>query len=382
MEKLLYQTHTVVHLGNIKKNIEGIRDKIKKKIGDRKILLAVKANAYGHGAIEVSKMAEKIGVEWLGVATVLEGIHLRKNGIKLPILKFSPAFCCEMEEAVKNEITLSVCEKENIDHLNNLVNSLNQQLNVHLKVDSGMGRIGVSMDEAVDLAAYIENSCDSLFLEGLFTHLPVSDTFAQNDYTNEQLKRFVELSKQIEKKIGRKIDLVHSANSGGILGHGNSHLDMVRPGIMLYGYYPDKTTPHSIKLYPGISFLTQISFVKHVKKGTSVGYGRTWIAPNDGYVATIPAGYADGFNRLFSNSGRVLVAGKSYPIIGRVCMDQSMIWLDSNTYGVKVEDKVTLIGSDGAETITTDEWADILKTITYEVTCQINPRVPKIYDRK
>jgi alanine racemase len=154
---------------------------------------------------------------------------------------------------------------------------------------------------------------------------------------------------------------------------------MVRPGIMIYGFYPDAGTPRSIALKPGLSLLTRISFLKKVKAGTSIGYGRTWIAAQDTWIATIPAGYADGFNRLFSNCGRVLINGCSYPIVGRVCMDQSMINLGSQTEA-RVGDEVVLIGKSGAEEITCDEWAERLHTITYEVTCQINARVARVYE--
>jgi alanine racemase len=154
---------------------------------------------------------------------------------------------------------------------------------------------------------------------------------------------------------------------------------MVRPGIMIYGFYPGKTTPHTIPLKPGLSFLTRVSFIKKIKQGTTVGYGRTWSAPQDTWIATIPAGYADGFNRLFSNRGRVLINGRSYPIVGRVCMDQSMVNLGSDT-GVRVGDEVVLIGRSAEQEITAYEWAEQLDTITYEVTCQINARVPRIFD--
>ena len=165
-----------------------------------------------------------------------------------------------------------------------------------------------------------------------------------------------------------------------MLGHAPGWMDMVRPGIMIYGFYPDEGTPRAIPLKPGLSFLTRISFLKKVTAGTSIGYGRTWIAPEDTWIATIPAGYADGFNRLFSNRGRVLINGRSYPIVGRICMDQSMVNLGPETTA-KVGDEVVLIGKSGLEEITVDEWARELKTITYEVTCQINSRVERIYDR-
>jgi alanine racemase len=372
---MLYQTIARIHLDHIRFNIEGIR----KAIGpERKILLAVKANGYGHGAVVISRMAEKIGVEWLGVATVPEGIQLREAGIRLPILKFSPAFPEEMEAAVKNHLTLTVCERSNIDALEQVCKNLRKKVDVHLKVDTGMGRIGVSVEEASTLADYIENICFHLNLDGIYTHLPVSDE-ADPDYTNDQINRFREVVNQVNKRLGRKLSLSHCSNSGGILGHSNGWLDMVRPGIMIYGFYPGEATPRTIPLKPGLSFVTRISFLKKVKAGTSIGYGRTWVAPDDTWIATIPVGYADGFNRLFSNMGRVLIKGKSYPIVGRVCMDQSMVNLGPLPE-VSVGDEVVLIGKSGEEKITCDEWAKKLGTITYEVTCQINARVERIFE--
>ncbi len=374
---MLYQTHARVHLGNIRKNIEGIRQAVGR---DRKVLIAVKANGYGHGAVEVSRMAERTGlVDWLGVATVPEGLELRKAGLRLPILKFSPAFPEEMAAAVENGITLAVGERVNIEALQSVCKANGRKGRVHLKVDTGMGRVGVSVDEAASLALFIERECPDLLLEGVFTHLPVSDELQQMPYTKEQVDLFKQAVADIVKALGRTPELVHCSNSGAVLGHEEAWLSMVRPGIMIYGYYPDETTPRTIPLYPGISFLSRISFLKRVKKGTSIGYGRTWVAPEDTWIATMPAGYADGFNRLFSNCGRVLVNGKSYPIVGRVCMDQSMFNLGPQT-DAKVGDEVVLIGRSGGQEITTYEWAKVLKTITYEVTCQLNPRVERIHD--
>ena len=372
---MLYQTIARIHLQNIKFNIEGIR----KTIGtERKILIAVKANGYGHGAIEVARMAEKIGVDWLGVATVPEGIELREAGIRLPILKFSPTFPEEMESAVINKLTLTVCEKQNLIKLENACTSLGMNVDVHLKVDTGMGRIGVSVEEAEDLAYFIESECPHLHLDGIFTHLPVSDD-GDPIYTRDQILRFSEIVSRINNRIGRKVSLAHASNSGAILGHPSAWMDMVRPGIMIYGFYPGEDTPQSISLKPGLSFITRVSFLKKVNAGTSIGYGRTWITPKDTWIATIPVGYADGFNRLFSNMGRVLIKGRSYPIVGRVCMDQSMVNLGPAT-DIQVGDEVVLIGKSGQEEITCDEWALKLGTITYEVTCQINSRVERVFD--
>lgn len=372
---LLYQTHARIHLGNIRYNLEGIRDAVGTQ---RKILIAVKANGYGHGAVEVSRMAEHIGVNWLGVATVPEGIELRRAGITLPILKFSPAFPEEMVAAVENDLTLTVCELENIRNLQQFCQAKSLLANVHLKVDTGMGRIGVTPAKAPEMAKFIEQECPALHLEGIFTHLPVSDT-ADNAYTKFQISSFKSVVNHIQDAVGHKIDLVHCANSGAVLCYPEGWFDMVRPGIMIYGFYPDSLTSQSIDLKPGLSFLTRVSFLKKVSKGTAIGYGRTWMAPEDTWIATIPVGYADGFNRLFSNTGRVLINGCSYPVVGRVCMDQSMVNLGPET-NVSVGDEVVLIGQSGAEEISAYEWAEKLNTITYEVTCQINSRVPRIYE--
>ncbi len=372
---MLYQTRARIHLGNIRSNIQGIRAAIGPS---RKILIAVKANAYGHGAVAVSKLAETSGVDWLGVATVPEGIELRGAGIRLPILKFSPAFPEEMTAAFENDLSVTVCEKNNIDEAQRISASAGLRGRVQLKVDTGMGRIGVSAQEAPELATYIENSCPALYLEGIFTHFPSSDEL-NPDYTTAQLSRFEAVVDAIHAAIGRKLELVHCSNSGAVLGHKAAWMDMVRPGIMIYGHYPDEATPRSITLLPGMSIVTRLSFVKKVNAGTSIGYGRTWVAPRDTWIGTIPVGYADGFNRLFSNKGRALVAGSSYPVVGRVCMDQSMIDLGPETKA-RAGDEVVLMGQSGSEEITCEEWARVLGTITYEVTCQINSRVERVYD--
>lgn len=372
---MLYQTHARIHLQNIRFNIEGIQQAIG---SERKILIAVKANAYGHGAVEVSRMAEQIGVAWLGVATVPEGLQLRAAGIRLPVLKLSHAFPEEMAAAVENDLTLTVCDRANAETLESVCRVLGRTAAVHLKVDTGMGRIGVTPEAAPELAETIERSCPHLRLQGIFTHLPVSDA-ADPVYTQAQIVGFRATVEAIHAVIGRRVDLVHCSNSGAVLAHPQGWLDMVRPGIMIYGFRPDAETPATIPLKPGLSFLTRISFLKQVEAGTSIGYGRTWVAPERTWIATIPAGYADGFNRLFSNRGRVLIRGRSYPIVGRVCMDQSMVNLGPET-DVRVGDEVVLIGRSGDEEISAYEWADKLRTITYEVMCQINARVPRVFD--
>ena len=372
---MLYQTHARIHLQNIRANLEGIRQTVGPQ---RKILIAVKANAYGHGSVEVARLAEATGIDWLGVATVPSGLRLRDAGITLPILKFNVTFPEEMQAALQAGLTLAVCSQDNLEAMETVAEGLGLQATVHLKVDTGMGRVGVEPDQAPALAAFLETQCPHLRLQGVFTHLPSSDE-ADPTFTRDQVARFKMIVAEIEKAIGRKLELVHCANSGGVLGHEDAWLNLVRPGIMVYGFYPSQDTPRSIPLKPGLSFLTRVSFLKRVPGGTTIGYGRTWTAPSDTWIATLPVGYADGFNRLFSNFGRVLINGQSYPVAGRACMDQTMVDLGPDTT-VQVGDEVVLIGRSGAEEITAYEWAQKLGTITYEITCQINHRVERIYD--
>lgn len=373
---MLYQTHVRIHLGNIRANLQGIRQRIG---GGQKLLIAIKANAYGHGALEIARMAQAEGLaDWCGVATLPEALSLREAGIRLPILKLTPTFPEEMAEAVKGGVTLSVCDDENIAALEAAASALGMTAKAHLKVDTGMGRIGVPETGAPAMACTIE-AAPHLHLEGIFTHLPVSDEPQQDADTLAQVERFKDTVKQVEAAIGRPLELVHCSNSGGVLGHDYAWLNMVRPGIIVYGYYPDANTPKSIPLRPGLSFLSRVSFLKKVSAGTAIGYGHTWTAPRETWIATIPVGYADGFNRLFSNMGRVLIGGQSFPVVGRVCMDQIMVDLGPET-AVKVGDESVLIGRSGDQEITADEWARKLGTITYEITCQIASRVTRIYD--
>lgn len=371
---MLYQTHVVIHLDHIRANLLAIRTLIGPA---RKLLFALKANAYGHGAVAVARLAETAGVDWLGVATVPEGLELREAGIRLPILKLSPVFPEEMEAAVGGALTLAVCDQANAQALEAVCAARAAFATVHLVIDTGMARIGVQPLGAPGLASFLAEQCPHLRLQGAFTHLPVSDE-ADPTYTEAQILRFRTAVAAVEAALGRKLELVHCANSGAVLAHPEGFLDLVRPGIMVYGFYPDRATPRTIPLLPGLSFLTRVSFLKRVTQGTRVGYGLTWAAPEDTWIATLPVGYADGFNRLFSNRGRVLVAGRSYPVVGRVCMDQIMIDLGPETT-VRVGDEVVLIGRSGTEQITVEEWAEALGTITYEVTCQIGGRVQRIY---
>ena len=339
------------------------------------VLAAVKADAYGHGAVAVSRHLEATGsADWLGVATTDEAVQIRDAGVRLPVLKLSHALTDdEVAACLTRDVDLSVVSAQTIDQVARVAADLGRTASVHLKVDTGMRRIGCEPDAAPDLARRADAA--GLRLRGLFSHLPVSDTEDGRAFTHQQVALFGRVSDAVAAARG-KVEIVHLANSGGVLMHPDSWFDMVRPGIMVYGSLPDPTTEASVPLLPGLEWTTRVSFVKRVAAGESVGYGRTWTAPRDTVVATIPVGYGDGYSRLLSSRGRVLVGGRSVPIAGRVCMDQTMLDLGPDA-SASLGDEVVLVGWQGGEEVTVQELADLMGTIPYEVTCLINARVTR-----
>lgn len=360
-------------LDHIRANLDAIRA----RVGPRLVLAAVKADAYGHGAISVAQMIERTGAaDYLGVATVGEGIELREAGVRLPILKLSVARGPEVPAAVGVGLELCVVDEESIAEAAAAAVALDTVAELHLKVDTGMRRIGCEPAQAPALAQLID-ATPGVHLAGLMSHLPISDSPAGVDFTTAQIALFAGTAEAVELARGT-VPLKHLANSGGVLGHPDSWFDLVRPGVMIYGAFPDPEAPRTVPLQPGLEWRTQVSFVKQVAAGETVSYGRTWTAPADTWIATVPVGYGDGYSRLLSNRGRMLIAGRSYPIAGRVCMDQTMLDLGPRT-AVTVGDEVVLVGSSGPEEITTAEIADLMGTIPYEVTCLINRRVGREY---
>lgn len=372
---MTYPSTASTLLGNIEHNLRGIRD----RVGDRLVLAAVKANAYGHGAVEVSRMIERTAAaDWLGVATVGEGVQLREAEVTLPILKLSPTRGLdEVTRAVAADLTLSVVDKASVDEAAAAAEALGlTDVAVHLKVDTGMRRVGVEPGEAAQLAARIAAS-SQLRLQGMFSHLPISDSPEGEAFTHRQIGLFAATVAAIEAVVG-KVELKHLANSGAVLGHPDAWFDLVRPGIIVYGSLPDPQAEPTLELRPGLRLTTAVSFVKPLAAGETVGYGRTWTAARDTWIATIPIGYGDGYSRLLSNRGRVLIGGTSYPIAGRVCMDQTMVDLGSEPVA-NVGDEVVLIGRSGTDEITVSEVAELMGTIPYEVTCLFTPRVTRKY---
>jgi alanine racemase len=343
-----------------------------RKHTSRLVLAPVKANAYGHGAVAVSKMIERTkAADWLGVATVGEGVELRNAGITLPILKLSVARGPEVLAALEHQITLPITDGQAVREISGAAKLLGAVANVHLKVDTGMRRIGCP-PEAAPLLAKSAVQNENLMLTGIFSHMPVSDTPSQDEFSQRQIRVFADACAATEAVAGTLTK--HLANSGAVLAHPDAWFDLVRPGIMIYGAYPDPATARSVAIEPALRWTSKLSFVKRVSAGETVGYGRTWTAKTDTYIGTVPVGYGDGYSRLLSNRGRVLIGGKSYPIAGRICMDQFMVDLGPQT-NAAVLDEVVLIGADGNERITVDEIAGLMGTIPYEVTCLIQTRV-------
>jgi len=359
-------------LDHIEANLAAIRT----RVGQRLVLAAVKADAYGHGAVEVSRHLQQTGAaDALGVATVAEGVELRRAGITLPILKLSVARGPEVATALEHTLELVAVDELSITEAGRAATAIGHEAVLHLKVDTGMRRLGCEPADAVRLAE-LADATPGVRLHGLMSHLPLSDAAAGDDVTASQVAVFGEVAARIEAARGPV--LKHLANSGGVLGHPSTWFDLVRPGVMIYGSYPDPTTPRTVELSPGLEWRSRVTFVKPVRAGETVGYGRTWTAPRDTWIATVAVGYGDGYSRSLSNRGRMLAGGVSYPIAGRVSMDQTMIDVGPEP-AVAVGDDVVLLGRSGDEEITAAELAGLEGTISYEVTCRIGRRVARAY---
>ncbi len=367
-------TVATTRLDHIEANLAAIR----RHVGDRAVLAAVKADAYGHGAVEVARHLQSTGaVDQFGVATVGEGIELRRAGITLPILKLSVARGPEVVAAVEHDLALIGIDEASIGQAAAAAAATGREAVLHLKVDTGMHRLGCEPAEAVRLAR-LADATRGVRLVGMMSHLPISDHPRGQEFTAGQIALFGRVAAEVEAARGPL--LKHLANSGGVLAHPDSWFDMVRPGVMIYGSYPDPEVARTVPLLPGLEWRTRVTFVHPVRAGETVGYGRTWTAPQDTLVATIAVGYGDGYSRSLSNRGRVLIGGTSYPIVGRVSMDQTMVDLGAEPT-VTVGDEVALIGTDGDEEITAAELAALQGTIAYEVTCGISSRVARAYRR-
>ncbi len=349
-------------------------NQVKKLVGDKtKIMAVVKANAYGHGAVEISKSAISLGADFLAVAIPEEGIELRENKIDVPILVFTPPFEHQIELFFKYNLTPTIATIECAKKFNSFSEKFGSKIKCHIKVDTGMGRVGVNYKDAVEFVVKLHNDFKNLYIEGIYTHFATSDE-RDKSFAHLQFDRFLNVVKEIES-YGIKIPLKHCANSGAILDMPETYLDMVRPGVMLYGYYPSLEVLNKIELKPVMTLKSKISFLKEVEPGTSISYGCRFIAKEKTRIATIPIGYADGYRRSLTNVGKVEINGEIFPVVGTVTMDQIMVDVGLNTE-VKVGDDVILFGS---KNLTAWDVAKWLNTIPYEICCNVSSRVPRVY---
>ena len=361
-----------INLSAIEFNLQQIKD----KVAPAKIMAVVKANAYGHGALEVSRKVLETGASYLGVALLEEGVELRSQGIQAPILVFGGFFPDEAEEFLQHGLEVTLYNEENLFALTAAAQKLNQKAKVHIKVDTGLGRVGVPWQKATSFVKRVWKTPE-IEVIGLYTHLATADE-RDKTFANLQLTRFRSVIEQLGKE-GINIPIKHAANSGAILDLPDSYFDMVRPGIIIYGYYPSLETSESLPLRPAMRLKSTILHVKEVSAGTSVSYGREFITPRTTRIVTIPVGYADGYNRLLSNRGEVIIRGKKYPVVGRVCMDQIMVDVGEDV-DVEVGDEVVLWGQQGDVEISVYDLCRKLQTIPNEVCCWVSSRVPRVYE--
>ncbi|WP_028593242.1 alanine racemase [Paenibacillus assamensis] len=386
MESYYRPTRIELSLDALEHNIQAFRSMIPE---GTKLGLCVKANAYGHGAVEMAKAAEQIGTDYFNVAFIDEAIQLRQAGIVTPILVlgYTPpeaiptAFCHHISINVFSEDVLKALEQQapTLSADNN-----GHRLRVHVKIDSGMGRLGLrSPDEAVAFISRLSR-IEGVDVEGLFTHFASADE-EDKTYTNMQIERFQSVVQAL-KQHQQCPAVIHLSNSAGTIELPGCAVNMVRVGISMYGLYPsDEVNKTAVSLQPVMSWKTQVVHVKQLPTGEGVSYGTKYFTSGDEWIATIPVGYADGYSRMLSGKAEMLIRGKRVPVIGRICMDQCMVSLASlgeEAADVRVGEEVVLIGTQHDARISTEEMADKLGTINYEIICKLAHRIPRIYEKQ
>lgn len=368
-----YRVEARINLDAICNNI----DEVRRNINDNtKIMAVIKADGYGHGAVALAT-ALKDKVDAYGIAIIEEGIELRLAGFEKPILILGFTPHQQYEDLLKYDISQTVFQYDMAKKLSDIAVSLGKKAKIHIKVDTGMTRIGFKdTGESIQIIKEI-SMLPNLIIEGLFTHFACAD---ESDKTSvrKQLSRFLLFADKLEKE-GIHIPVKHVSNSASIIDLPEANLDMVRSGIVTYGMYPsDEVNKNSLMLQPALTLKSNVVYVKEVEAGTGISYNSTYITDHDSVIATIPVGYADGYPRQLSSKGRVLIHGKSAPIVGRVCMDQFMVDV-TNIPDVIEGDMVTLIGQDGDESISIEEVANLVGSFNYELVCDIGKRVPRVY---
>lgn len=380
MVDFLRRSWAVVDLDHIDYNMRSIKAKLHPGC---LVMAVVKADAYGHGDKYIADELIKLGVNWFAVSNLNEALSLRNQGIYHPILVLGTTPPNKARQLCELNITQTVFSLEYGRKLQQQAQRAGVTVPCHIKIDSGMGRLGFDSTQPQIAAAEIEEVCASpnLQCDGVFTHFSSADEYSEDSiaYTKQQYASFMSLLSRLEHQ-GIRFGLRHCCNSGGIVNYPEMQLDMVRAGILLYGLVPDPACNGKIDLRPAMQLHSVVSMVKEVKAGAKISYGRTFTAQRDMRLATVPIGYADGYHRVLSNRGKMLVNGRFAPIVGRICMDQLML----DVTGIpEVTDgmQITIVGEEGGNRITMEEIAQMTDTVHYEIMCVLGRRVPRVYRR-
>ncbi len=370
VNEIVRPTLVEINLKSLKENYL----RVKKHVGSVKIMPILKANAYGHGLVRVAQFYQELGVDYLGVAFVEEGILLREYGIKVPILVLGGIWENQIPLFIKNDLTITATSIDKLRQIEESANQLKKKAKVHLKIDTGMERLGVHYYHAESFLteAY---KCSNILVEGIFSHFSNSDSH-DLAHTKLQFERFMEVLKFFEKN-SIEPPIRHISNSGAVLQFPEARLDLVRPGILLYGVYPSREIKKTIQVKPVLSWKSLVVYFKVITPGHPVGYGLTWQTDHNVRAVTVPVGYGDGYFRSMSGKARVIIRENKYPVVGTISMDQIVVNIEDGTayHG----DEVILIGSDGKNDITCEDLAEWSGTIPYEILTNINTRVPRIY---
>ncbi|TCU74132.1 alanine racemase [Tissierella praeacuta] len=361
-----------INLDNLAHNIREVRKHTDK---DALVTAVVKANGYGHGSVEISRTFLDNGADRLAVALLTEAIELRKGNITEPILILGYTPPTQYEKLLEYNIIQTIYNYEDAKILSNKAVELGKKATIHIKIDSGMGRIGFLPTEDSIKDIINISKLPNIYVEGIFTHLAKADEIDKS-HAMEQFEKYMKVVNNLEKH-GLSIPLKHVSNSAGIIDIPKFNLNMVRAGIMIYGFYPSEEVEKNMKLKPAMALKAKISHLKVVPKGTGISYGQIFVTEKESKIATIPIGYADGFTRMLTGKAEVAVRGKRAKIVGKICMDQCMIDV-TNIDDVKLGDEVVIFGY-GLDCPSADELASKLGTINYEIVCMVGRRVPRVY---
>lgn len=361
-------------------NVESMKANLKE---GTKMAAVIKTDGYGHGAVPIARELENIPYIWgYAVATFEEAKELRDAGLGKPILILGYVFPYCYEQLSELEIRPACFREDMLDELSEAAKKTGKDIRIHIALDTAMGRIGIRPDDAglsfVDKAFHTEH----LIVEGMFTHFSKADEIRGRDNTERQIREYTDFTQRIRQELGCEIPIHHCSNSAGIVDYPDANFDMVRAGITLYGLWPSaETSREPVPLRPLLSLKSHVVYLKDCPKGTTVSYGGTYTTTGEHtQIATVPVGYGDGYPRSLSNKGYVLIRGHKAPVVGRVCMDQLMVDV-TDIPGASMGDEAVLIGTQGDETITMEELGDLSGRFNYELACDINSRVPRIYIR-